>query len=168
MTKLKEIDFKTLFELMKNSKASDRKLANKIGLSQPTVTRRRAKLEKAVIESYTAIPKWDKLGYGILSVVLVKAKLKFASREEVRDSTERSLKWLAKQPSVIFGSGCRGMGMTGVMFCLHKDYAAFDKFMSDHREQLGDILEDVQAVIVNLSGGAVYRPINLKYLAEGE
>ena len=57
MTKLKDIDFKILFELMKNSKTSDRKLAKKIGVSQPTVTRRRARLQKEVIEGYTTIPK---------------------------------------------------------------------------------------------------------------
>jgi len=45
MTKLKVIDYKILFELTKNSKISDRKLAKKVGVSQPTITRRRAKLE---------------------------------------------------------------------------------------------------------------------------
>ncbi len=168
MTKLKDIDFKILFELMKNSKRSDRQLAKQLGVSQPTITRRRARLEKEVLEGYTAIPKWDKLGYGILSFVLVKSPAKFASQEAVRNATERSLKWLAKQSNVIFGSGCRGMGMTGIMICLHKDYAEFDEFMSAHREQLGDILEDVQTVVVNLSGKAVYRPLHLKYLAEGK
>ena len=62
MTDLKGIDFKILSELLKNSKMSDRKLAKKIGVSQPTVTRRRAKLEKDVIDCYTLIPEWEKLG----------------------------------------------------------------------------------------------------------
>ena len=48
---------------MKNSKLSDRKLSKKIGVSQPTVTRRRARLEKEILDGYTAIPKWTELGY---------------------------------------------------------------------------------------------------------
>ncbi len=56
---LKDIDYKILYELMKNSKVSDRQLAKKIGVSQPTIIRRRSRLEKEVINGYTAIPKWD-------------------------------------------------------------------------------------------------------------
>ncbi len=168
MESLKSLDYKILFELMKNAKRSDREIAKKLGVSQATVSRRRAILESEVIDGYTAIPKWDKLGYGILAVILVKAGLKFASEKERKDALDRSMRWLAKQPNVIMGSTCRGMGMTGIMICLHKNYAEFDQFMNTHRKELGDMFEDVQAIIVNLTGKAVYRPLHLKYLAEAE
>lgn len=58
MTKLRDIDFKVLSELMKNAKMSDRQLAKKIGSSQPTITRRRMFLEREAIDGYTAIPQW--------------------------------------------------------------------------------------------------------------
>ncbi|UCB59767.1 MAG: Lrp/AsnC family transcriptional regulator [Candidatus Bathyarchaeota archaeon] len=164
--KLKDTDQRILFELMKNSKVSDRQLAKKIGVSQPTVTRRRARLEREVIDGYTTIPKWKKLGYEILAVTLVKSPLRLGSTGEGRNAFEKSMKWLEKQPNVIFGAGCRGMGMTGVMFSLHRSYADLDEFLTAHREQLGPILEDVQSIVVNLAGKAVYRPLNLKYLAE--
>ena len=166
MIKMKDIDYKILFALMKNSKISDRQLAREIGVSQPTITRRRARLERELIDGYTAIPKWEKLGYEILAVTLVKAPLKLGSEDSVKDSIERSMKWLEKQPNVIFGGECRGMGMTGIMFSLHKNYAALDEFLANHRQQLGLILEDVQTIIVNLAGKAIYRPLNLKYFAE--
>ena len=67
MTKLKDIDFKIIFELMKNSKISDRELAKKIGVSQPTVSRKRAKLEKEGLLDYTAIPDLKKLGFQIMA-----------------------------------------------------------------------------------------------------
>lgn len=51
MPQLKDIDFRILAELMGNSKTSDRKLARTIGVSQPTVTRRRANLERDVIDA---------------------------------------------------------------------------------------------------------------------
>ena len=166
MTKLKDIDFKILFALMKNSKISDRELAKIVGVSQPTVTRRRARLEKEVIESYTAIPKWDKLGYTILAVTLVKTPFEFASDEKRKDASDKAMGWLAKQTNVIMGSGCRGMGMTGIMISLHKDYSDLDDFLTKHRHHLGDLLEDVQTIVVNLSGNAYYRSLNFKYLAE--
>ena len=67
MERLKDLDFKILFELMRNSKRSDRELAREIGVSQPTVTRRRIKLEKNVIEGYTAIPNWKNIGFKIMA-----------------------------------------------------------------------------------------------------
>jgi len=164
--KLKDIDFKILSELMKNSKISDRQLAKKIGVSQPTVTRRRARLEEELIDGYTAIPKWEKLGYEILAVTLVKTPLKLGSEERVKDSSEKSMRWLEKQPNVIFGGECRGLGMTGIMFSIHKNYAALDEFLTSHRQHLGHLLEEVNTIIVNLAGKSVYRPLNLKYLTE--
>ncbi len=166
MSKLKDIDYKILFELMKNSKISDRRLAKQLGVSQPTVTRRRARLERELIDGYTAIPKWEKLGYEILAVTLVKSPLKFGSQEMIKDAYEKSMRWLEKQPNVFFGGSCMGMGMTGLMFSLHKNYTALDEFLADHRQQLGEILEEVNTIIVNLRGQRVFRPLSLKYLAE--
>ena len=166
MSTLKDVDLKILSELMKNSKVSDRQLAKKIGVSQPTVTRRRARLEIEVIDGYTAIPKWEKLGYEILAVTLVKTPLRSGSAEEMKDAIEKSTKWLEKQPNVIFGGECRGMGATGIMFSLHKSYAALDEFLTNHRQQLGPLLENVNTIIVNLAGKAVFRSLHLKYLTE--
>jgi DNA-binding Lrp family transcriptional regulator len=66
MKELKPLDYKLLSELIKNSRRSDRELAKAIGVSQPTITRRRALIEKELIDGYTAIPKWEKLGYELL------------------------------------------------------------------------------------------------------
>jgi len=54
--KLKPLDYRLLFELMKDAKRSDRQLSNILGISQPTVSRKRAFLEKELIDGYTAIP----------------------------------------------------------------------------------------------------------------
>ena len=167
MRKLKPEDYRILFELMKNARISDRNLAKLLGTSQPTVSRKRAFLEKELLEGYTAVPKWDKMGFEILAVILVRSPLKFASEKERRDAIDKSHKWLSKQPNVIMASECRGMGMTGVMISLHKNYSEFDEFMNNHRQQLGDLLEEVQTIVVNLSGKGVNRPLHLKYLAEG-
>lgn len=166
MAPLKDIDFKILAELMKNSKISDRKLAKKIGVSQPTVTRRRTMLERELIDGYTTIPIWEKLGYEILAITLVKAPLKLGSEKMMKNTIEKANKWLEEQTNVIFGGECRGMGMTGIMFSVHQNYAALDEFLSSHRQQLGLILEDVQTIIVNLAGKTIYRRLSLKHLAD--
>ena len=82
MRKLKPLDYKLLFELMKNAKRSDRQLAKLMGVSQPTVSRRRAFVEKELIDGYTTVPKWEKLGYEILAITLIKTKSGLASKEK--------------------------------------------------------------------------------------
>jgi len=61
MKELKPLDCELLFELIKNSRISERALAKVLKTSQPTITRRRARLEKDFIDGYTAIPKWNKI-----------------------------------------------------------------------------------------------------------
>jgi hypothetical protein len=54
------------------------------------------------------------------------------------------------------------------MISFHKSYTDLDDFLNAHRGELGDFLEDVQTIVVNLAGEAVYRPLHLKYLAQAE
>ena len=72
MKELKPIDYKILFELMKDSHRSDRQLAKSLGVSQPTVTRRRAMLEENFIEGYTVIPKFGQIGFEIAAFTFLK------------------------------------------------------------------------------------------------
>jgi DNA-binding Lrp family transcriptional regulator len=65
---LKDIELRIVAELMKNCRRSDRELARAIGISQPTVTRIKSKLEKrGVIKEYTIIPDFAQLGYEIMA-----------------------------------------------------------------------------------------------------
>ena len=82
MKDLKPIDYKLLFELMKDSHRSDRQLAKALGVSQPTVTRRRAMLEENFIEGYTVIPKFGQIGFEISAFTFIKSKLKHKTGEE--------------------------------------------------------------------------------------
>lgn len=168
MRKLKPLDYKLLFELMKNAKRSDRQLAKLMGVSQPTVSRRRAFVEKELIDGYTAVPKWEKLGYEILAITLIKTKSGLASKEKYAAVRKRGLEWLMKQPNIIMSGGCRGMGVSAFMISVHKNYSDYDEFMYKYRLELADTVEDLQTVIVNLAGREILKPLNLKYLAETE
>lgn len=57
-----------LHELIKGSRRSDRELAKVLKISQPTITRKRTRLEsEGYINEYTVIPNLVKMGYEIIA-----------------------------------------------------------------------------------------------------
>jgi DNA-binding Lrp family transcriptional regulator len=170
MKELRPVDRKLFFELMKNSRRSDRELSRVLGLSQPTVSRKRAILEKELVEAYTLIPRWAKLGYSLMAIVLVKVRVDNPGSHEARylEVLKRGSQWLIGHPNVLMAGGCRGMGVESFMISVHKNYADFDEFMSECRLKLGDLLEIVQFILVNLAGRELLKPFNPAYLAEAE
>lgn len=55
---MKDIELRLISELVKNSRRSDRELAKALGISQPTVSRIRVRLEKQGLIDYSAVPIW--------------------------------------------------------------------------------------------------------------
>lgn len=166
MKELKKTDQVILAGLMKNSKISDRKLAKKMRVSQPTVTRRRKMLEKEVIDSYTIVPKWKALGLKLLVITFIKNRDVRGSEEMRREATKETTRWMMQHPNVLTCVGSRGMNWHGLMISVHRSYSAFEKFMTDHDLKLGKYLNDVENVIVNLEGDRILKPFDLKYLAD--
>ena len=69
MVDLDELDTRILNELLRDSRASYRELARRVGVSVSTVIKRVKALEAAgVIKGYTAILDYEKLGYDITVV----------------------------------------------------------------------------------------------------
>lgn len=168
MKELKSIDYKLLWELVKNSRRSDRTLAKVLKSSQPTVTRRRAKVEESFLVGYTAIPRWEKIGFEIIAFTFVKTKLRFARPGEKEAALQKVREWMAKQPNVVFASEGQGMGWTGVFISLHKSFSDFAKFMRKHDSELSDYLIESQSFTTDLSPEVNVKPFHLKYLAEAE
>jgi len=167
MKELKSLDYKILWELVKNSRRSDRTLARVLKSSQPTVTRKRTRLEKDFLDGYTAIPKWEKIGYEILAITLIKAVGIFSSKE-YPDIQKQGLEWLAKQPNVIMGGACEGMGMNAFIISLHKNFSDHSKFMLKLRLEMGNFIDEVQTILVDLRATQRLKPFHLKYLAGTE
>jgi len=161
----KKIALKLLFELVKNSKRSDRELAKILGVSQPTITRMRQKLEKKTIKEYTAIPDWVELGYELMAFTF--ANLTFPPSDE-QEQARKAKDWLMKHPNVIFASNGDGMSKNGMCISLHKDYTSFAKFITECHAGWGKYLKDIQFFIVSLKGGVVLKPFSLKYLEKVE
>jgi len=148
-----------LAELLKDSKKSDREMAKILGVSQPTVSRMRNKLAKdGLIQDYTIIPDFAKLGFEILAVSC------FRSREK-KELTEKARKVTMSKPNIVLAAACEGMGMNGMVVSLHKNYSDYSNFIRELRNEGGNDLESSSTFLVALSG-LVVKPFSLKYLAE--
>ncbi len=168
MTKLKDIDFKIASWLMKNSKISDRKLAEIIGVSQPTVTRRRAKLEKEGMLEYTAIPNFAKLGFEIIAISFYSwtpeaNSMQCESPEKVKNKLSA---FLSKHKNIIFTSNGRGFGMERVMISVHESYSDYTELMNAVNMEWGAYLSESKSFIISTESDTAGRHLGFKYLAE--
>lgn len=166
--KLKEIDYTILFELVKNSKISDRKLARILGVSQPTITRRRAILEKEDLLDYTAIPNLKKLNLEIVSFNFVswKPEVDIDINRRPEEYYDRSRELLSKHPNLIFVSTGRGLGMTRIAISLHKDYSDYVKFVRQFKIDWGKYLAKFESFIVSLKSDKIVRSFTFKHISE--
>jgi len=158
----KELKKKLIIELLRNSKASDRTLAKKLGVSQPTITRTRSSLERErLIRSYTIMPDWRKLGFDILALTFVKMNPKVISAEligKVRDYAD-------KFSNSFFASTGEGLGMTGVIMSLHKDYRDYSQKLALFRVDWGQYMDDIQSFIT-VTGEGTIKEFSFKYITE--
>ena len=157
---------KLLHELLKDSSRSDRELGKAIGVSQPTVSKMKKNLlEKGIIQGFTMIPDFSKMGYNLLAFTFVKPKSRLSSSIERKKSTKIAKKWLNEQANIVFSDFCRGMDMNAFMISFHTSYQDFDKFINKHNQKLGYLLDDVKSILVNLAGNDTLKPFHFKYLA---
>jgi DNA-binding Lrp family transcriptional regulator len=165
---LKDVGLKLISELMKNSRISDREMAKRLGVSQPTVSRVRAKLEKqGYIREYTAVPDFVKLGYQLVFINLVKVK-KGLSKEEMEKARQISQKDMAKNAPdeiVLFSRGI-GDGYTGVMIAFHKSYSDFRKLVERMKEYPFVDVSATLSFLVDLNDEVQYRQFTFSTLAK--
>ena len=166
MKELKPVDYALLIELMKDSHRSDRKLAKALGVSQPTVTRRRALLERDLIEGYTIIPKFGKIGFEIAGFTFLKSKLKQKTGQEKEKALKNLNEWYMNQPNVLLVTEGRGMGWDAVCVSLHKNYSDFAEFMKAQDAELSNWIIESQTFNADLKAGTAIKPFHLKYLSK--
>ena len=151
---------KLLFELIKNSKRSDRDLAKTLNISQPTVTRLRKTLEKEAIEQYTVIPDLSYMGFEIVALTFARTK------ELVHPLWDKGKKWSNTQPNVVFVSTGQGMGEDAIIVSIHRDYADFVKFYQIFRRDWGEELQNFSTFLISIRGSVVMKPFSFNYLIE--
>jgi DNA-binding Lrp family transcriptional regulator len=166
MKELKPIDYKLLFELMKDSHRSDRQLAKALGVSQPTVTRRRSMLEKSYIEGYTIIPKFGQIGFEIAAFTFLKSKLKQKTGKEIDEALKKMKDWYMNQPNVVLVQDGRGMGWDAICISLHQNFSDFAAFIRAQDSELSEWIIENQTFHTDLKPGIAIKPFHLKYLAK--
>ena len=158
---MKKNELKLLVELMRNSKRTDRELAEVLGISAQTVSRTRSKLEKeGYIREYTAIPDFTKLGFEIFAITLI--KLKQMDSETIEKARKVARMDVEKgYTETIFIERGMGMGFDGVIVSLHENYSSYLRL----RERIGQYgfleVSEVQSFIVNLADEIHYKPLTL-------
>lgn len=158
----KNLPGQLLRELLKNSKRSDRQLAKVLGVSQPTITRTRRKLEQeGIIQEYTIIPDFRKMGFEILAITLVKMRPDLLTPEIMEEAKKYGEKW----PNVILVSSGEGLGMTGVIISFHKNYTEYHHRLNLLRVDWKEFSEDIRSFIVSL-GEEEYKRLSLTYLKD--
>lgn len=149
----KEKLIKLLFELLKNSKRSDRELSKILGVSQPTVTRTRIKLEKTgYIKEYTVIPDLVKLGFELVAFTFFTIT-PYNPQTGVSDpdAYEKVLSRLKKNPNVIFcaeGDGIKGKNT--MIVSLHRNFTSFSNFTMELRSKWSVQVMDIESFLVSL------------------
>ena len=164
--RVRDTDLRVLSELMINGRISDRALAQKIDVSQPTVSRIRAKLEKeGYIQEYTAIPNLAKLRYEILAFTFIKLReLPQAKIEEARSVARSSL-----------GKDCfnivmleRGIGLSydGIAISYHENYRSYLDLLAWFRQFEFLDVSKIDSYLVSLQDTIRYKPLTFKTLAQ--
>jgi DNA-binding Lrp family transcriptional regulator len=142
-----------LHELVRNSKRSDRDLAKILGVSQPTLTRMRKRLERDnYILDYTAIPNMTKLGFEIVAFTFLNIDRfdpKIGELESVVG--ERAHKWVSHNTKIIFAGGGEGLqGKNCMMISVHRDFTDFTDFIADFRAQWAPDVKNMDSFLVSL------------------
>ena len=155
---------KLLLEMMRNSRRSDRDLARVLHVSQPTVTRTRQKLERDYVETYTLIPKFDKIGYEILAFTFCKSKT--YEKAETEKMTRHAAEWCMKHPNVVFAGDGEGIGKDAIVVSFHKSYSDYADFMREFTIEWANFVTDLQSFLVSVRNGIIMKPFDMKYLAD--
>jgi len=165
--RIREVELKILSELMKNSRISDRKLARQLGISQPTVSRIRNRLEKeGYIKEYTFIPNFTKLGYNLMALTFVRRASEYA-KQDVTTLFQEAQK-MARKTGFDTVMAVRGMGFgyDAVIISFHESYSAFQERLKEIKQFPYIDLEQITSFLVDLNDKAQYRSLTFSQLAD--
>lgn len=169
---MKNTDLKLVSELMKNSRRSDRELARALGVSQPTVTRARVRLEKeGYIKEYTLIPDFKKLGFHIMAMIFLKLSHPLSSKE--REEMLKGALQLDQNGIPNFFLVMDGIGMNQdlVIVSFFKNFSEYASYIQSTRTEMTNKLkpfvhtEGVTSFLMNLDGSDHYQQMTFSRMA---
>jgi len=86
---------------------------------------------------------------------------KIVSEESIKKVRE----YAAKFPNAFFASTGEGLGMTGVIMSLHKDYRDYSQKLALFRSNWGQYMEGIQSFIMITDEGVI-KEYSFRYLDE--
>ena len=163
---MKDVELKLISELMKNGRKSDRELAKAVGVSQPTVTRVRGKLEKeGVIKEYAMIPDFSKLGFEIAAVTFLRFKKELSNEES--NKLRRYSREIEKKKSeaILLAMNGMGLGYNRIFISFHKNYASYVKAINEVRTMPYVDPSHVESFMINLVDEPHFQTLTLSAIA---
>lgn len=163
---VRRVELRLLSELMKNSRASDRELGKRLGISQPTVSRARNKLEKeGYVSEYTIIPNFVRLGYSIMAATFVKRASEYA-KQDVAALFEEAQKWSRRTGhDTIMAMRGMGLGYDAVIISFHESYSAYRHRLREIKQFPYIDVKQIASFIVDLKDRH-YRTLTFSNLAD--
>jgi len=163
---MKDVELRLISELMKNGRKSDRELAKAIGVSQPTVTRTRSRLEKeGIIKEYTMIPDFGKLGFEIACISLIRFT-KELTEEEFKELRRYSKDLEMKNPgAVLMAMNGMGLGFNRVFISFYRNYSSYIKDMNLIKSIPNVDAAHVESFIISLGDKFHFQPITFSVIA---
>jgi DNA-binding Lrp family transcriptional regulator len=168
---LKNVELKLIAELMKNSRRSDRELARILKVSQPTVSRLISRLEKeGVIKEYTMIPDFSKLGFNLMSLIML--ELKALSTEELNELRQAAFELdnQKRRPHFMIMEGI-GLGKNLAILSFYRDYGDYAAHIGDMKNAKNPAMKaykDVKGTecfLIDLNYKNHYQPITFSKIA---
>jgi Lrp/AsnC family transcriptional regulator for asnA, asnC and gidA len=172
IAKMKSVELKLVSELMKNSRRSDRELAKVLGVSQPTVTRTRTRLEKeGYIKEYTLIPDFKKLGYHIMAMIYLRLNHPLSPKE--REEMFRGVLQVREEDPRSFLLAMDGIGLDQdvVLIALFRDFSEYSSYIQWTRTEMTGKLKlllhptGITSFLVNLDAATHFQPLTFSRIA---
>jgi DNA-binding Lrp family transcriptional regulator len=167
---LRDVDWRLVAELMKNSRRSDRELAKTLGVSQPTVSRIISRLQKeGVIKEYTMIPDFCKLGFNLMAIIMYKLKANSPEEFQEQRKAARELDSRERRPFLLVMNGI-GLGKDLVVISFHKDYGDYAAYMNRVKEAASGTkaymnAESIEGFLIDLNYQNHYQPVTFSKIA---
>jgi DNA-binding Lrp family transcriptional regulator len=139
---MKKREKDVLFQLLRNSKLSDREMAKRLNTSQSTITRTRHRLENKYIKSYTIVPNLAELDVSLIAFTLL------STTNPAADTMKKVNEFIEKQPNIVFVGHGEGMEKTGIFISFHRNFTEYTEFMQKTRLICKGFGENVESFLV--------------------
>jgi DNA-binding Lrp family transcriptional regulator len=138
-----------------------------LGVSQPTVSRTKARLEKeGYVSEYTIIPNFNKIGYHLFALTFFSWKQGVCT-SEMEEAIKLAQEKAPSAPSniVLIERGI-GLNYNSFMGSFHKDYSSYTKLMDEIKKNPYLDPARMESFIVNLDDKIHYRTLTFSTLAK--